>query len=202
MYDFYRKMVEDINSCHDCRLGASPGRVVDMGFYDRPLLLIGEAPGEWEERFELPFVGKSGKALLTILDSVGLSIESHCLVTNIVKCRPPENRNPKPGEVNACKKYLESQIYHFQGSVIVTLGSVPSKFLLDRKRFKMVEECGKWYFSPSPICGQRWVVPNYHPSALLYQQKLSPGSPRYKSWEAWMGIRRFLASEGYEVEDL
>lgn len=199
-YSNYSEFEEDVRACQKCRLSSysSDSRTIDLGRYEAPGLIIGEAPGEKEQKTELPFVGASGAALSIMLSSVGLSIE-HFLVTNLVKCRPPQNRAPKKGEKNACYPFLEWQIYKSEALCIIAMGSEASKMLLGKDRFQMAKECGKWSFHEYY---RRWVIPCYHPSALLYQAKMDPGQPKHKAWKALCEVRSFFINEGVKVEDL
>lgn len=127
-------------------------------------MLIGEAPGWQEDKEGLPFVGASGKFLNELIASAGLNRDD-VFITNIVKCRPPGNRDPLPDEISACAPYLDRQIALIDPEVIVTLG-----------RFSM----SRWFPGEriSKIHGQakkvdhRWIVPMYHPAAALHQGAL------------------------------
>jgi DNA polymerase len=125
------------------------------------LLFIGEAPGFHEDRQGRPFVGAAGQLLDTMLRSIGLD-RTTCAIANVIKCRPPGNRDPMPDEIDACKPYLEAQIQFMKPTVIVTLGNFATRFVLDRQ------------VSISRVRGQRFsawgatVVPTFHPAAVLH----------------------------------
>jgi DNA polymerase len=124
-------------------------------------MVIGEGPGEEEDKQGLPFVGKSGQLLDKILGAAGFSRNENVYIANIVKCRPPENREPEPGERSACLPFLLLQIEFIQPSILVLLGSTALKGLIDPQG-KITQARGKWI---------EWndflVMPTYHPSALL-----------------------------------
>ncbi len=154
-----------VRSCGRCELcrgrtNAVPG----AGDIQTEIMFIGEAPGQNEDREGLPFIGASGKFLDQLLESIELKRDD-VFITNIVKCRPPGNRDPLPDEIAACSSYLDTQIDAINPMMIVTLG-----------RFSM----SKWFPNEriSRIHGQartidkRVVVPMYHPAAALHQASL------------------------------
>jgi uracil-DNA glycosylase len=154
-----------VSSCARCELCRGRTRAVPgHGDYNTDILFIGEAPGMHEDRQGLPFVGASGQFLNELLGSINLD-RSTVFITNIVKCRPPGNRDPLPDEIAACQSYLDTQIDAIDPLVIVTLG-----------RYSM----SKWFPTEriSRIHGQprvfdsRVVVPMYHPAAALHQASL------------------------------
>jgi DNA polymerase len=129
-------------------------------------LLIGEAPGKNEDEKGVPFAGKSGKILDECLAILGKTREE-IFITNIVKCRPPKNRDPKKEEIKACAPYLEKQIQEIVPKYIVTLGRFAFLHFFPEKNFQ--ESVGK----PLPyknFC----VFPLYHPASTLYNPKLKP----------------------------
>ena len=135
--------------------------VFGTGPPDADLMFVGEGPGAEEDRQGLPFVGRSGKLLDRLLhQELGMD-RSGCYITNVVKCRPPENRDPKPEEIVACRPFLELQLETVDPKVVVTLGNFASKLLLDtdigitRLRGQSYEFSG------------RHLVPTYHPAAAL-----------------------------------
>ena len=155
----------EVASCTDCKLHLSRKKAVPgEGPPDADLMFIGEGPGFHENEQGRPFVGAAGRFLEELLASIGLTREE-VFICNVVKCRPPGNRDPQQEEIEACAKYLERQIGAVNPKVIVTLG-----------RFSMAR-----YFPGariSRIHGQareingRLVVPMYHPAAALHQPSL------------------------------
>jgi DNA polymerase len=122
---------------------------------------VGEAPGFHEDRQGLPFVGAAGQLLDTMLGSIGLD-RSRCTICNVIKCRPPGNRDPMPDEIEACRPFLEAQLRFIKPRVIVTLGNFATRFVLAKQ------------VSISRVRGQRFeingltVIPTFHPAAVLH----------------------------------
>lgn len=151
----------------DCtRCGLAEGRtqvVFGMGNSDADLVFVGEGPGAEEDKQGLPFVGRSGKLLDRLMaEEMGLT-RDQCYIANVVKCRPPDNRDPKPEEVDACRPWLEQQLQLIDPKVIITLGNFSSKLLLDTKT-GITKLRGQSY----PMDGTDMViVPTFHPAAVL-----------------------------------
>ncbi len=122
----------EASTCTRCPLAAGRTQVVfGMGDPDADLMFVGEGPGAEEDRQGLPFVGRSGQLLdRLLLEEVGITRDS-CYIANVVKCRPPENRDPRPEEIQACRPYLEEQVDLIRPKVVVTLGNFAAKLLLD-----------------------------------------------------------------------
>lgn len=149
-------------SCQACRLHQSRTKVVfGIGSPRAGLLVVGEAPGRDEDQSGEPFVGRSGKLLdRLLLEEIGIT-RGDCYIANVVKCRPPENRNPLPDEVASCRPYLDSQIELLSPSVILTLGNFASRALLASSA-GVTTLRGRTY-----SLGDVVVVPTYHPAAAL-----------------------------------
>jgi len=163
----FRIMAGEVGACKRCELHARRTQAVfGMGNPFSELMLIGEGPGEEEDRQGLPFVGKSGQLLDKILAAAGFSREENVYIANIVKCRPPENREPSPDERAACLPWLEEQIRLIRPSIIILLGSTALKGLLDPEG-KITRVRGKWQ-----NWNDIWIMPTYHPSALLRNPEL------------------------------
>jgi DNA polymerase len=151
--------------CERCPLHRSRRRAVPgEGVADAELLFIGEAPGYHENETGRPFVGASGQFLSELLASIGLKREA-VFIGNVVKCRPPNNRDPEPSELAACRPYLDRQIAAIQPKVIVTLGRFSMGRFLPNARISAVH--GK----PFTVEG-RLVVPMFHPAAALHRPEL------------------------------
>ena len=147
--------------CTRCRLAQSRTQVVWAdGNLDAEVLFIGEAPGFHEDRQGVPFVGAAGQLLDRLLGEVGLDRSSVAIV-NVIKCRPPGNRDPLPDEIESCRPYLEAQIEHMRPKVIVTLGNFATRFVLDQP-IGITRARGRRYRR-----GQATVVPTFHPAAAL-----------------------------------
>ncbi len=178
--------------CKRCPLSQLRTQVVfGEGKVNTELMFVGEAPGAEEDVQGKPFVGKAGQLLTKILQSVGIS-RDEVYITNVVKCRPPNNRNPTPEEVSMCWPFLEAQIAVIRPKIIVTLGSVSTQAILKLKD-PITSVRGKWF---EWIGGIR-VFPMFHPSFLLRNLSREKGSPRWLTWEdikevkrAWQELRR------------
>jgi DNA polymerase len=158
--------VEDCERCPE--LVDSRSRIVDgVGPPDADLLFVGEAPGENEDESGEPFVGRSGTVLDDALRDAGLD-RSDVRITNCVRCRPPDNRDPTSEELANCRGYLETEIDRVDPDVIVTLGKVPSQHLLGRD-VAVTSEAGD--LSDVTIEGEpRRVLVSVHPAATLYDR--------------------------------
>lgn len=159
----FPQLAELAEGCTRCPLAGGRNTVVfGTGNPDADLMLVGEGPGAEEDRQGLPFVGRSGKLLDELLaQEVGLD-RSAVYIANVVKCRPPENRDPEPAEIAACRPYLERQVELVAPRVLVTLGNFATKVLLNTRE------------GITKLRGQRYawgdgvvLVPTYHPAALL-----------------------------------
>jgi uracil-DNA glycosylase family 4 len=162
-----RAVAEEVSVCTDCELHFSRKNAVPgEGPPGADIMFIGEGPGFHEHEQGRPFVGAAGRFLEELLGTIGLK-RQQVFIGNVVKCRPPGNRDPREAEIAACSKYLERQIAAVDPKVIVTLG-----------RFSMAR-----YFPTakiSQIHGQarqingRWIMAMYHPAAALHQPSLKP----------------------------
>ena len=149
------------NSCRKCQLCSSRNQVVfGVGPRDAQIMFIGEGPGESEDLQGEPFVGAAGKLLDDMLSIVDLG-RHNCYIANIVKCRPPHNRDPLDEEQDACMDYLRNQVALIQPKIIVCLGRVAAKRIINPD-YKITREHGQW-ITRNGI----WVTAFYHPSALL-----------------------------------
>ncbi len=148
--------------CTKCPLAAGRTQVVfGVGDPNADLMFVGEAPGREEDLKGEPFVGRSGKLLdKLVLEEMGLTREQF-YIGNVIKCRPPNNRDPLPDEIAACRPYLERQIQIIGPKVIVTLGNFATKLLLDTTE-GITKVRGRTY-----SYGATTLVPTFHPSAAL-----------------------------------
>ena len=155
----------EVAACTDCKLHMSRKLAVPgEGPADAELMFIGEGPGFHENEQGRPFVGAAGNFLEELLASIGLSREE-VFITNIVKCRPPGNRDPQAVEIEACSGYLERQTRSLNPKVIVTLGRFSMARFFPDVRISAIH--GK-----AQRVGNRLVVPMYHPAAALHQPSL------------------------------
>jgi uracil-DNA glycosylase len=156
-----------VAGCEKCNLHFSRKKAVPgEGPVSAEILFIGEGPGFYENEQGRPFVGQAGKFLEDLLGQIGLKREE-VFITNVVKCRPPQNRDPLPDELAACAPYLERQIEALNPRLIVTLGRFSMAKFLPNARISDVHGQAAW------VRG-RLVVPMYHPAAALHQPSLKP----------------------------
>ncbi|MEM3596673.1 MAG: type-4 uracil-DNA glycosylase [Candidatus Bathyarchaeia archaeon] len=163
----------EIKQCTKCPLHKSRKNVVPgEGNPNAEIMLIGEAPGYWEDVQGKPFVGAAGKFLDTLLAEAGVS-RAQVFVGNVLKCRPPRNREPAPAEIRTCTPYLDRQITAIKPKLIVTLGNHSTAYILAKAGtpFKSITEArGKFY--PANILGLALTVfATLHPAAGLYSAK-------------------------------
>ncbi len=166
----FQQLEQEILSCHQCNLSTTRKNVViGSGNIQSQVLFIGEAPGFDEDMKGFPFVGKAGQLLDKMLQAI--SIERNFIyICNILKCRPPSNRNPQQEEIDSCTPFLDRQINMINPKIIVTLGNFASKYIL-RTDTGISKLRGKTYPWKDKI-----IVPTYHPSALLQNPELKRGS--------------------------
>ena len=176
-----------VNGCTDCELSRGRNKAVPgEGSPQAELMFIGEGPGYHEDRLGRPFVGPAGQFLDELLMSIGLKRED-VFIANMVKCRPPQNRDPLPAEMSACSKYLNRQIELINPKLIITLGRFSlSRFFpgesITRIRGRAREKDG------------RWIYPIMHPAAALYRQELRAGI--INDFEAIPGVLESLNRPG------
>jgi uracil-DNA glycosylase family 4 len=160
-------VAQQVSVCERCNLHFSRKKSVPgEGPFASEIMFIGEGPGFYENEQGRPFVGAAGKFLDELLASIGLE-RSKVFITNVVKCRPPGNRDPMPEELSACRDYLEQQIQAINPKVIVTLGRYSMAMFLPYARISEVH-------GQAARIGDRLVVPMYHPAAALHQPALKP----------------------------
>lgn len=158
----------EVLNCKKCALHKNRTNVVFGSGNDKAVVIfIGEAPGYYEDLKGKPFVGAAGKLLTKLLKSVDLSREQ-VYIANVIKCRPPNNRDPLSGEIDICKKYLYAQIDFINPQIICTLGNLATKLIL-KKNVGITSVRGKLF-----RVGGRLVLPIYHPAAALYTPSYLP----------------------------
>lgn len=173
-------------SCTKCPLCKTRTNVVfSDGMPNQKLMLIGEAPGFYEDQKGLPFVGKAGKLLDKIFASVGLSRQNDVYICNTIKCRPPENRDPLPEEKAACKEYLDAQIQLLKPKIILICGRVALTSLLNTTS-RITKVRGQWFDGPN----NSKMMPIFHPSYLLRNDSKEKGSPKWLMWQDIQKIKR------------
>ena len=167
------------NQCQQCGLCQNRSNVVfGVGPKSADIMFIGEGPGEQEDLKGEPFVGAAGKFLDDMLSIIDLG-RHNSYIANIVKCRPPLNRDPKEEEQDACIQYLRNQVALIQPKIIICLGRIAAKRIIDPD-FRITREHGTWYCKNGV-----WMTALYHPSALLRDL-----SKRPETFEDLMQIRK------------
>ena len=156
-----------IRECTLCPLSETRNKAVPgMGVINAKVMIVGEGPGEWEDKLGEPFVGKAGQFLDDWLTSISLSRDENVFITNVVKCRPPQNRNPKLEEAQACEPYLDKQIALVKPEAILCLGKVAGNHLLNRDG-TLASMRGTFHLYHSiPL------IVTYHPAAVLRNMTL------------------------------
>lgn len=153
----------DIKDCRKCRLAAARTRLVfGEGPPDARIMLVGEAPGLHEDQQGRPFVGAAGRLLNELLESIGLSRQK-VYIANVLKCRPPDNRDPAPDEIETCMPHLRKQIELIRPKVVCTLGNFATQVLLGKK-VGITKVRGRHF-----QVGNVFVLPVLHPAAALHQ---------------------------------
>ncbi|MBQ9941784.1 MAG: uracil-DNA glycosylase [Christensenellaceae bacterium] len=172
-----------VDGCEACGLCQKRKTIVfGEGNPDTRIMFVGEGPGEREDEMGRPFVGPAGQLLDRMMAAIGLD-RSNAYIANVVKCRPPHNRDPEPEEMNACRPYLDAQMDIIRPRVVVALGRIAMRELLKEQR-GITKLHGKVFYRDGVF-----IVPTYHPSALLR----SPGLKK----EAWEDLKtvRFIMGE-------
>ena len=157
----WENLTQQCRECTKCDLCKTRTNVVfGVGPQSADIMFVGEGPGEQEDLQGEPFVGAAGKLLDEMLSIIDLG-RHNCYIANIVKCRPPKNRDPQEEEQEACISYLRNQVALIRPKIIVCLGRVAAKKLIDPD-FRITQQHGNWFCSNGV-----WMTAIYHPSALL-----------------------------------
>ena len=188
-YSSLKKLNSECDECTSCNLSETRKNVVvGKGNESAQVVIIGEGPGEQEDITGLPFVGRAGKMLDTALSSVDIDPLEDCYITNIVKCRPPNNRKPSAVESEACMPWLNEQINLLKPKIIILAGSTAVQSFLG------IDE------PISKIRGQ-WIekdnikyMPIFHPSYLLRNPSKNKGKPKWLTWQDLKKVKKELNS--------
>lgn len=188
-YSSLKKLNSECVECTSCNLSKTRKNVVvGKGNESAHVVIIGEGPGEQEDITGLPFVGRAGKMLDTALSSVDIDPLEDCYITNIVKCRPPNNRKPSAAESEACMPWLNEQINLLKPKIIILAGSTAVQSFLG------IDE------PISKIRGQ-WIekdnikyMPIFHPSYLLRNPSKNKGKPKWLTWQDLKKVKKELNS--------
>ena len=186
-YSSLKKLNSDCVNCTSCSLSITRKKVVvGKGNETARIVIIGEGPGEQEDITGLPFVGRAGKMLDTALSSVDIDPLKDCYITNIVKCRPPNNRKPTSSEVETCIPWLYEQVNLLSPKIIILAGSTAVQSFLGIKE------------PISKIRGQ-WIeknnikyMPIFHPSYLLRNPSKDRGKPKWLTWQDLKKVKKEL----------
>jgi DNA polymerase len=168
------KIAEEIEECKRCNLEETcTNKVVGSGNLDSKLVLVGEAPGRKEDELGIPFVGQAGKKLDDLLKQAGLQRDK-VFITNILKCRPPDNRRPRKNEIAACKSHLNKQLNILEPKVVAPMGNSATEFIFNRYKLEK-GPIGDLHGQVYPVTdewGKILLVPLYHPAAAIYNRSL------------------------------
>ena len=161
MYETWEELEESIKGCSKCKLCAGRNNIVfGVGNKNADIMFIGEGPGADEDIQGEPFVGKAGQLMDKAFEALEIKRDA-VYIANIVKCRPPQNRNPEPDETKVCMDYLRNQVLLIKPKIIVLLGSVALKNILGEE-YGITNSRGKWIDKKGI-----WYMPTFHPAALL-----------------------------------
>lgn len=182
----WQELEQACNGCTRCGLCETRHNVVfGVGVKNADVLFVGEGPGEQEDLRGEPFVGPAGLLLDDMLSIIDLYRSENCYIANIVKCRPPRNRDPLETEQDACIGYLRNQVALIQPKIIVCLGRIAAKKLIDPD-YRITRQHGQWV-QKNGI----WMTAIYHPSALLRD-----ASKRPETFEDLLSIREKICEVG------
>lgn len=181
----FEELAAEAGACTSCKLAGTRTNVVyGVGNPNADLMFIGEAPGRDEDLKGEPFVGRAGQLLTDIIKAMKLTRDD-VYIANVIKCRPPENRNPEPDELDACRPFIRRQVELIQPKVIVTLGRFALQSLLERD-YSITAHRGTWL----EYNGVK-VMPTYHPAYLLR-------TPSAKK-DVWNDMKKVMAELGIET---
>ena len=185
----FQILQKECSICVKCSLSSTRNNVVfGRGNPHSKLFVIGEGPGQQEDEQGLAFVGRAGKMLDSAFQSVGIDTNKDCYISNIVKCRPPNNRKPLANEVKECMPWLNEQIELIKPKVIVLAGStaVQSYLNIDEPISKLR---GNWI-----IRGDIKYMPIFHPSYLLRNPSKEKGKPKWLTWQDLKKVKKEISS--------
>ena len=188
-YSSLKKLNSECVECTSCNLSKTRKNVVvGKGNESAQVVIIGEGPGEQEDITGLPFVGRAGKMLDTALSSVDIDPLEDCYITNIVKCRPPNNRKPSAVESEACMPWLNEQINLLKPKIIILAGSTAvQSFLGINEPISKIR--GQWIQKDNIK-----YMPIFHPSYLLRNPSKIKGKPKWLTWQDLKKVKKELNS--------
>jgi len=177
----WEELIEECSNCRRCSLGNSRTNIViGRGNRKAPMMLVGEGPGEQEDKQGLPFVGPAGKLLDLLFKALNIREEDY-YIANIVKCRPPGNRVPLAEEAEQCLPFLRNQVALIRPKIIVCLGATAAKYIID-KNLSISQIRGQWIERKG-----YWIMPTFHPAALLRDD-----SKKVPMWEDFKKVKQKL----------
>ncbi|EKD81175.1 MAG: hypothetical protein ACD_39C01928G0001, partial [uncultured bacterium] len=184
--DSLERIADEISRCQKCDLHKTRNKTVPgSGPLNTRLVFIGEAPGGEENASGIPFVGRAGQHLDKILSAAGFKREE-LFICNILKCRPPENRDPTLSEMICCTPYLQRQLRLLKPSLIACLGNVAVKFVIGPDAQGITKIHGEWFNSIFDIP----TMAMYHPSYLLRDASREKGSPNWQMWQDIQALKK------------
>lgn len=184
MYNNWEELEAECKKCKKCKLCVGRKNVViGVGNKNADLMFIGEGPGADEDAQGIPFVGKAGKLMNMAFQGLGIEREK-VYIANIVKCRPPNNRNPEDDEIKACLDYLRNQVILIKPKIIVLLGNVALKNILG-KEYGITSARGKWVEKNEIL-----YMPTFHPAALLRDET--------KKIQFWQDLKQVKEKMNYD----
>ena len=174
-----KQIKEEVIKCQKCSLCQTRNLpVIGQGNHQAEIMLIGEAPGASEDKTGRPFCGQAGRILDELLNSAGLKREE-VYICNILKCRPPQNRNPQKEEIDACTSYLERQIAIIKPKIIGSLGNYSTTYLLEKfglkNKIQGISKIHGQVFKTKADFGPIKIIPLYHPAVVVYNQNMEKG---------------------------
>ena len=177
----WEELEQACNGCQACGLGATRTNcVIGVGNRAADILFVGEGPGYHEDMQGVPFVGAAGQLLDKMLGAIGLDRQA-VYIANIVKCRPPQNRDPQPEEMDACLRFLRYQMLLVQPKIIVCLGRIAAQRIINPS-FRITSQHGLWVERKGV-----WITATFHPSALLRDE-----SKKRPAWEDLKAVQAKL----------
>lgn len=180
---------KECQNCKKCALHENRTNLVfGIGKKDADIMLIGEGPGEKEDLQGEPFVGRSGQLLDKFLESVELSRNKNVYIANMVKCRPPQNRDPKPEEQDVCIQWLREQFKIIKPKIVICVGRISAQRLID-KNFKVTQQHGEFIDKNGTL-----FMGTYHPAAILR----NPNN-KEAAFSDWLGVRDKIEEMGIEI---
>ncbi len=181
MVESFEELEEKIKDCNKCKLCNNRNNIVlGTGNREAKIMFIGEGPGADEDIQGIPFVGKAGKLMDQAFKGIGIEREN-VYIANIVKCRPPQNRNPEQDEIDSCLDYLRAQVLLVKPEIIVLLGSVALKAILG-KEYSITSSRGKWIERK----GIKYM-PTFHPAALLRDE-----AKKISFWKDLKEVKKYI----------